>query len=536
MSAERALESSAVTLELIPPDAAAAKRASGRLRVFARDERPSVLVGGVFAAFLIAMAVRLPWADDLMLHLAVLHHLIADPLHPGNPVLDTGGSSIYYSPYMLALALPGKAFGLSPTTLYQCAAVVNVLLLLTGLFRFVRTVSSARWAPPLAMIGLSLWWGTSAIGWSGFLSLLSLGETEAYPSTLATALALHLWAWLNRRDSRTLTSPARMAGVGALYGLIMLTHQFTAINATIGCAAILLSRHREVRTKTAARAIAVGIAACAAVVAVWPYFHLWGVSQGELDVLDPVHKALYVHMLVWFAMGLAAGIVALAFRWRRARMDVLVLLFLGAGAVVGYGKVTGHWSYGRSWPMVMLAAQLAVAVALAEARPGMWRSLWGALVAVMTAAGLMTQAGAAVYLLPASWQPSVQRLLKHGPVPTRAGVDDNARLDWLDPYLKPGDVIAADARDAQAEIAAHGAYGVTTPWDLPEVTAAQWATRNAAESALFAAGTPTSQRLALVGEYHVDWLLLTGTEQPPPGLAAQLTAQGDGFRLYHVGG
>lgn len=522
-----------MSVALTSPTAPAVKRIPGRLRTFAAAERPSLVAGTIVGALLILIAIRLPWADDLMLHLAVLRRLIADPLHPGNPVLDTGGSSIYYSPYMLALAVPGKVLGLSAATLYKGAAITNVLLLLTGLFRFVRTLTPARWAPPLALIGLATWWGTSAIAWSGFLSLLSLADTEAYPSTLATALALHLWAFLNDREARTLSSPLRMAGLGAWYGVTLLIHQFTAMNAAIGCVAILVSRHREVRTKATARALGVGLAVCVAVVAVWPYYHLWSISQGELDILDPVHKPLYAHLAAWYAMGVIVGAAALVLRWRRAKTDVLVLLFLLAGAVVAYGWLTGHWSYGRCWPMVMLAAQLAIAVTVAEARPRPLR-LWLPVVAVMTAAGLMTQAGAVVYILPSAWQPGVIRLLKHTLVPTRAYADNRPRLNWLNGYLRPSDVVAADVRVAQYEIAAHGAYGLTTPWYLPEVPAAQWAARNAATTAIFAPTTPPAERVSLLRTYHVGWLLLTDAEVPPAGIDLQLTAQGGGFQLYRV--
>ncbi|WP_157436398.1 hypothetical protein [Actinospica robiniae] len=522
-----------MSVALIPPTAPTVEQEPGRLRAFVAGQRPSLVVGSVVGALLIMIAIRLPLGDDLTLHVAVLRRIIADPLHPGNPVIDTGGSSIYYSPYMLALALPGKLFGLSAITLYKVAAIINVLLLLTGMYRFVRTLTPAGWAPPLAWIGLATWWGTSAIGWSGFLSLLSLAGTEAYPSTLATALALHLWASLNDREARTLSSPLRMAGLGAWYGVILLIHQFTAMNAAIGCAAILISRHRELRTKATARALGAALAACVAVVVIWPYYHLWSISQGELDVLDPVHRPLYAHMATWYAMGVIVGAVALALRWRRAKTDVLVLLFLFAGAVVAYGWLTGHWSYGRSWPTTMLAAQLAVAVTVAESRARLLR-LWVAVVAVMTTVGLMTQAGALVYVLPSAWQPSATSLLRHTPVPTRAYVDNRPRLSWLDRYLRPNDVVAADVRVAQYEVAAHGAYDVTTPWYLPEISTSQWAARNAATRAIFAPTTPAAERDSLLRKYDVGWLLLTTSEAPPAGADIRLTAEGDGFQLYRV--
>ena len=61
-----------------PPHAPARAVAgiSGGARQFGREQRPSVIVGGLVAAFLVAVAVRLPWADDLMLHLAVLNRLM----------------------------------------------------------------------------------------------------------------------------------------------------------------------------------------------------------------------------------------------------------------------------------------------------------------------------------------------------------------------------------------------------------------------------------------------------------------------------
>jgi hypothetical protein len=221
------------TVSSPPAPAPTRARVSEHATRFYQDQRPSVIVGGIVAAFLVAVAVRLPWADDLMLHMGVLQRLMDSPLHPGNPLLNIGGSTIYYSPYMFVLAMLGKLTTLSAYSLYKVAALVNIFLLLTGLYRFVRTFSDARWAPPLALIGLLFWWGTTVIAWSGFMSLISLGDTEAYPSTLATALTLHLWACLND-GGRTLRSSKRTLGIGALLGLILLIHQFTGLSRCSG--------------------------------------------------------------------------------------------------------------------------------------------------------------------------------------------------------------------------------------------------------------------------------------------------------------
>jgi alpha-1,6-mannosyltransferase len=468
-----------------------------------------VIVGGLVFVFFVAMAVWLPWADDLMLHIAVIRRLMLNPLHPGNPVIDTGGSSIYYSPYMLGLALLGKVSGISAYPMLKLGAVVNITLLVTGVYRFVRTLSQARWAPPLTFVGLLFWWGTKVIAFSGFMSLISLGDTEAYPSTLATGLTLHLWTWLND-GGRTLRSPRRSVGIGVLFGLILLIHQFTGLSAIVGAAAILVAQHRIVRTRAVLTSLALGLVACAAVVAAWPYYHLWSVNQGELDALDPIHHALYAEVVTWYGMGIVLGLAALGLRWRRNRTDVLVLMFVGIGAVVAYGKVTGHWSYGRSWPMLMLVAQVAVAIALAEAVTVRTRWAWGIPVALATVVGGWTQFSGGFVNLP--------------------------HLDALDAYFTPSAVVAASDQLAMYEVSAHGSYGVTAPWYLPEIPRAVQNQRNAAVRTIFAKKTPAAERLALLAEYDVTWVLLAPHQPLPSGISARLVAHDSGYRLYELTG
>ena len=516
------------TVSTPPAPAPTRARIPERATGFLQEQRPSVIVGGIVAAFLVAVAVRLPWADDLMLHMAVLKRLMSDPLHPGNPVLDLGGSSIYYSPYMFVLAMVGKLTTLSAYSLYKLAALVNIFLLLTGLYRFVRTFSDARWAPPLALIGLLFWWGTTAIAWSGFMSLISLGDTEAYPSTLATALTLHLWAWLND-GGRTLRSPRRTLGIGALLGLILLVHQFTGLSAVIGCAAILVAQHRLVRTRPVLKCLALGLAAAAAVIAVWPYYHLWSVSQGQLDILDPVHKPLYAHMNTWYGLGFVLGLVALALRWWRDRTDVLALMFVGLGAVVLYGGLRHHWSYGRSWPMLMLVAQVATAIAAAESKPGRIRWAWSVPVAVVTAFGVSTQFGALLFLVPNGIQTQVSKTLG-----TRGWIENIPHIDKLDKYFKPDDVVAAPEQLGQFEAAAHGSYGMTSAWYLPEIPRPVQHARDKAVKELFAPTTSEAERVTLLKEYDVTLVLLIPGEKLPSGFPAKLLGHQAGYRVYRV--
>ncbi len=220
-----------------------------------------------------------------------------------------------------------------------------------------------------------------------------------------------------------------------------------------------------------------------------------------------------------------------------------MLLFLGTGAIVLYGKLTGHWSYGRSWPAVMLAGQLAAAITAAEAVRGRARAVWWSAVALVTALGVWTQSSGLLYVLPSSWQSS---LAVHGTIKALP------HLDWLSKYLGSHDVVAASGTFAQYEVAAHGAYNVTSPWYQPEISAQLGAVRDKAEQTIFADTSSASatsnaassssatvtgteaERVATLEKYNVKWVLLSPGQQLPTGFPARLTAAGSGYRLYQV--
>jgi alpha-1,6-mannosyltransferase len=503
-----------------------AVRIRARLSGFAVRERPSLVACAALTALLLAAIRPMPWGDDLTLHLSVLRRLLGNPLHPGNPVLDEGGGSAYYSPYTVALAFAGKPLGLSAISLYRFATLANALLLMAGLHRFVRTLTQARWAPPLALIGMLLWWGTTAIAFSGYQSLDSLIDCAAYPSTIGTALALHLWAWLNRCELR----PRPLAGLGALLGALLLVHQFTAVSATAGAAAILVARHRELRGRRAVLAVAAGLATCAAVIGVWPYYHLWAVGRGQLHLLDPIHHALYQHIGAWYLLALP-GLLALGLRLRRSKTDVLALMFAAIGAVVLLGWVSGHWSFGRSWPMLILVVQVALAVHLAQLPRERVRArvAWGLPVAVATAVGLWAQSGALLVAMPSALRADVMAVIGHHP-----GVEELPHADWLENYLKPTDVVLANVSLAQFEVAAHGAYNVSSPWYLPEISETEDKVRARAVEMLLSPDTSAAERSSLLAEYHVGWLLLMSSESLPAGFPAERVARNGLFVLYRV--
>lgn len=96
---------------------------------------------------LLLVIVRLPWAGDLGMHAATVQRLRHSLLDPGNPLVDADTPSPYYSPWMLVLGALARLTGLSVFVVLRIGALVGLGLLVTGVLRYVRTLSSHRAAP-----------------------------------------------------------------------------------------------------------------------------------------------------------------------------------------------------------------------------------------------------------------------------------------------------------------------------------------------------------------------------------------------------
>src|SRR6185369_13005148 len=127
---------------------------------------------------------------------------------------------------------------------------------------------------------------------------------------------------------------------------------------------------------------------------------------------------------------------ALWLRWRRDRLDPLVLLFVSGLAVVVVGGITGRYALGRCWPAVLLAGQLALAVELAGPVPRRLGRVWIPATAAACLAGLAVQFGNLLYVAPPSVLTPAVRQAAHMYV---AWPD----YSWLNRYVRPGEVVLA---------------------------------------------------------------------------------------------
>lgn len=458
-------------------------------------------VAGAVAALLLAVVVRLPWVGDLGIHAATIERLRHDPLHPGDPLVDADVPSPYYSPWTVLLGFVAKATGAGVFGVLRGAAVVGLVLLLSGIWRFVRALTERRAAPPLAVLCVLFLWGPVLFEWSGFLGLNSLALTVSYPSTFALGLSFHLWAFL--RDAlRAGSGWPVFLGLGALWAVVLLTHQFTGVVASLGAAAMLLGA-RPWPPRVVLLRLAAGLALGLVVLAVWPYYSFFDLFGAGAD-LERIHRALYRDLLGRFGLALL-GVAALALRFRRDRRDPLVLFFVLGVVVFAAGGLSGHYSWGRVLPAALIPAQVAAAVEVAglvgAARPpgrGLRRILAPALASSLAAAlavGAWTQAGTLGYVLPAGALPSAVTAKYRPPWPG---------YRWITPWVRYGDVVLAKTFPAR-QIPAYGAYTVAPGYPdffLPDEVAREDAVRR-----YFAPGTPRAERVEVLRRYGVRWVV-----------------------------
>jgi hypothetical protein len=468
---------------------------------------PYLVVSLAAVAYACLAAYRQPWKNDFGMHAAVVERLRQDLLQPADPMVDAETQSPYFTPYTVVLGLIARLTGWSGITTLSVLTPVCVALVLYGLYRFVRVVTDNRWAPVVALVLLLLLWGENPPAWSGFLDLRGLPQIIPYPSTVALGITLLWWAYLAEALDRP--QLRRWLVLGGLFGVIIVVHSFTAVGAALGAAALGLYRLRALRPHL----IGLALAATLTVVFAWPYYSVIDVMRATGD-LNPIHKSLYIGALRTYGVPLALCVPALVMRIRRNRLDPLAWLFIFAFAVVLTGGITENWALGRVWPIVMVGAQVALAVELVSLTAGLWPTLntrpgpgtsrwpdlliggWVALTVVACAWGFSIQRDSFVDVL---------RLDK----PVTAFSD---RAPWITDRVAPGDTVLADGlvteqRWLSRDLIGHGILFVAPPW--PDPTLVDEGARQGAVRELIASETPEPRRRELLDRYHVRWIVDT---------------------------
>ncbi|MET9869639.1 hypothetical protein ABZZ16_26415 [Streptomyces sp. NPDC006386] len=481
---------------------------------------PAVVTAQAAAAvavlLLLLVIVRLPWAGDLGMHAATVQRLRHDLVEPGNPLVDADTPSPYYSPWMLVLGCVARVSRLSVFVVLRLGALAGLGLLVSGVGRYVRTLDGHRAAPALALLSLLFLWGTALFNWSGFYGLNSLALTVSYPSVFALGLAFHLWAWLGRAVRRD-AGWGTWLGLGALWAVILLCHQFSGVVASLGAAATLLAARpgRGTWLRLGGGAV-VGLG----VLLLWPYYDFFALS-GAGDGLEAVHRPLYENLLgrYWLVL---LGVVALGVRWRRDRWDPLVLFFGLGVVVVAAGGLSGHYSWGRALPAALIPAQLAAAQEAVAAGRRAVRAGWACALGAALAVGAWTQAGTVGYVVPRGDLPEAVAEKYRQPW---------AGYHWITPWVKYGDVVMARAGRPARQIPAYGAYTVAPGY--PDFFLPDEGRREEAVRRYFAEGASGRERGEILRAYGVRWVV-AGEWAGARGGGLREVARGPGGQVLYA--
>lgn len=435
------------------------------------------LAFGVFSAFLAyygLLCLFPQWGGDFQMYCAGISRLYRDMLHPLHEAIAVPGEqSTVYTPFLVLLALLGKAVGATPFRVLQAAGLFNLVLLSVGAcFLFSRISIHRRWELPAACFiftTLCLRW--LHFGWSSETSLTNLQYIQPYPSTLAWALAFIAFGLLEglRRKPRL----SELSALIAVLAMLITTHVLTA-SWVIGIAGLYALCAAVQGRSVKPLAWAVG-ALCLSLLpaVVWPYAPFFGQKS-----LGAVHEGSHFGKAPWieFPNLYGLGIVCFAFLWFRFRRHAFwalgLLATLAALLVwrkIGFSFGNRYAFFAAFFPQLVIAEVMALGVfalvgPLTELRADRQFARWDRPVLV-----------ALLVLACTVWLPS--------PMLARAGQTKDWGTLWspasiiqrpsahevyyrqfaeIEPYLSPTDVVLTPVSRAVFDLASITGVGVVS--------------------------------------------------------------------------
>jgi hypothetical protein len=489
---------------------------SGRVSAALRAE-PYLLVAPLltFAAALIL--IRLPWQIDLGIHAATLQRWLHDPTPDVHPLIGVATQSPYYSPYMGIWTLVGHVFDLPVLRILRLAGLVNVMIMIGGLWYAVRGLTIRPWAPVLAVITCGVLWGVQTLSWSGFFSVITVTYSMPFPSFFATAVGLWLWGIALRCGRARRVGGGQAFAIAVLAAMIILSHQFTAVGIAVlvGCAALapLLGSGWPPggRVRYLIMWLLTGVAA-GVLCLLWPFYSITELFGGA-GGFDVVSGRIYRSPLADFCL-LMLALPAVVVRARRKGLADPVVIAVAVVIVIAVvGGLTEQFWLGRLIPAGAIAIQITAAVemtaALAPRSTRMdvgvgWR--WAAVVptSIAVVLGLWAQLGVVSTLWPGS--------LPDRPLDARVSL--LGRYDWATRHMSYGDTVLTSDRRALRMVPAYGPYTVASPYPEPLV-AEEGVGRLADTRAFIRRKTKDATRAKILDRYDVEWVVESESKWRP---------------------
>lgn len=461
--------------------------------------RVYVAISVVLGLLMIGHTSNRMWPDpDFWAWLGSVREFAERPFNPMHPLVAVDAPDSYLGPYSFALGGATRLTSADPVDVMAIAGLFNLTILVAGLWQLTRRVSSAAWAPPLALVFTLVAWGWQPWRWSGYPNLNSLGAVLPLGSTFAYGTGLFflaaLWAWL---DSCRL---AQLAVAVVAFPVTLLSHQATGLWIALLAVGFTAAKRAQLSRRMGLHLIA-ATGAVVVVVVAWPFYSIAEFAT-NVGGFDGVNSYTYRRVAVRFVLALP-GLAILGWRLRRNRTDPLAVAGLIVGAAFVFGLITDRGSLGTTLPGLALVAHLAMAdwfaSNLTEERisPRQRGVVRGALAAIVVLGLLGTAPG---------WLRSVPR----GPVPEelanklRLNSKIEPNLGFVE-FLDDDDVVAAVAG---ASVAIGGVAAKVLSVRIPQPFIGDEQQRLIDVRLMLDSDTEAEFRDFLVAKYGPDWLVV----------------------------
>jgi alpha-1,6-mannosyltransferase len=306
------------------------------------------------------------WIGDFWEHSAVVRELSTHPLQPQHPLLNVSAAHPFFSPYSLAVGIFARLFSLTSIDALAIAGILNLLLLLFGLRRFLRCFFDENQDALgfYSLLFILFLWPVGGWLWSGFINFnsLSLGNVLPYPSTFAIAMTF----WIFSIYSGASNSKPKALLCGVLTSVVVLSHPTTALFTILGLLSIALHNYKNSRCPSFVAWLLV-ISVAAPLTLLWPYYSFRDLITANNPGVHQQSVSLYSDLVVhtWPVIVLLPfALILLASRLTKNRCDAISLMLASAILIYILGYTTGLYGVGRIVSFVAILVQIVIATQL----------------------------------------------------------------------------------------------------------------------------------------------------------------------------
>jgi hypothetical protein len=473
------------------------------------------------------------WGIDAWEHHRVLKALAEDPWQTENPTLATRDPSARYSPYFLTWAVFSRATGIDAFKALSAAAAVNTLLLFLGMAALLKSFGEARSASATIPVMLGLYGGVPAHSNSWALSDLPWHEVNPSAFSFATALfVLALFVRFERMGWKSIGLPL----IVVLLAVSLLDHVISGTFGLLGMGVLALTAPRRDRPRLLAAVLLIALGALA-LCSTWPWYSFWKAATIKLPAFFINPFVNYEAITRWCVPALVLSVLALTLRDNSVVRLLLVLGYacygVGVIAMVLPASSPGVGAVSRLPLLGLIYFHMTLGI-FAHHRglfqPATWPKRLRALLGeqgpevAMPALETLFAVTLAYFLLPQVWTVLTAPHLARRYVATLVGreskqVPIKPVFDRLMQPIGPKDVVLSDE---------------STMWVIPsskgrivsslhgELFVPDQDIRHQDVAAFFAPETSDRERIDLIRQYGVEWIVLNPRHVTPQVIASLL--------------